>query len=448
MMCERHGTMGSILGESLQQLFLGTDEKDSFSHEAEAVGNPPGTPTPEKPSRRLKLWELEEKLHCPVVGTCLTIDELKKVARKEGFTGNQIESYRLHIEAVSASCARNSTAVAMHKLLERKHARWVKVFEQAKTDDAVRKLWDEHLARGEVAGPMWAALTHKSAGKETRNQIYGDVHMLSHQIGAGLAADARKLGFLEVEVSRLHNETRQDGYRANQMLGEKTARIKQLEEANQQLNSMLGELSVFKVRAEALESGQAMVGMGRRLLLLEAINSKQQESLKLAQQRVCQLEREAENRARLDKELASVSAERDALERLLLAGLDVQDSEQGQCDGDCGHCNSSLKGCCVLCVGGRTTLLPQYRALAERLGVRLIHHDGGQEEAMSRLPDLLAASDAVICPTDCVSHMAYYQLKRHCKTHGKPCVLTKSGIGGFAAALTRLSEGKAVIQGA
>jgi hypothetical protein len=101
----------------------------------------------------------------------------------------------------------------------------------------------------------------------------------------------------------------------------------------------------------------------------------------------------------------------------------------------------------VLCVGGRTPLLPQYRALAERLGVRLIHHDGGKEEALARLQDLLNASDAVICPTDCVGHLAYYQLKKHCKQNSKPCVLTRnSGVAGFAAALTRLAEGRADIQ--
>jgi hypothetical protein len=110
-------------------------------------------------------------------------------------------------------------------------------------------------------------------------------------------------------------------------------------------------------------------------------------------------------------------------------------------------CPNPLRGRCVLCVGGRTPLLPQYRALAERLGVRLIHHDGGKEEALARLPDLLNASDAVICPTDCVGHLAYYQLKKHCKQNGKPCVLTRnSGVAGFAAALTRLAEGRADIQ--
>lgn len=443
-MCVRHGTMGSKLGESLQQLFLGAAEQDLPSHETEATGYLLQPCTAVNPVRRLKLWELEERLHCPVVGTCLTIDELKKVARKEGYTGKKIDAYHLHVEAVSASCARNSAAEAMHRLLERKYARWVKVFEQAKTDEAVRKLWDEHLARGEVAGPMWAALTHKFASKETRNQIYGDVHMLSHQVGAGLAADARRLGYLEAEVSRLRNEARQDSYRTNQILGEKTARIKQLEEENQRLQAALVDMTACKERAERLESGQAMVDMGRRLLLLESINAKQQETATLAQQRICQLEREAENYARLHKELASVSAERDALEQLMLAGLDVQDSKPGQCGGDCDHCASSLKGRCILCVGGRITLLPQYRQLAERLGVHLIHHDGGQEEAMSRLPDLLATSDAVICPTDCVSHNAYYLLKRHCKMYGKPCVLTRnSGVAGFAAALTKLVEGQA-----
>lgn len=446
-MCERHGAAekpGFKLGESLRQLFYGADGHDVFVQIEEAAHVESGL---EKPQRRLKLWELEEKLHCPVIGTCLTVDELKKIARREGFTGSEIDTYRLHVEAVSASCSRNSTAVILHKLLERKYARWVKLFERAKTDEAVRSLWNEHLARGELAGPMWAALTHKCTGKETSVQIYGDVHMLSHQVGAGLAADARKLNFLEAEVARLHNKARQDAFRTSRMIGEKTTRITQLEAENRQLNTMVDELNGYKERAAMLESGQAMVDMGRRLLLLESINAKQQESLKIAQQRICQLEREVEGYARLDRQLASAIAEREALERLLLAGMDAQTSGEGSCDGDCDHCASSLKGRCVLCVGGRTALLPQYRELASRLGVRLIHHDGGNEESMSRLPELLSTSDAVICPTDCVSHNAYYLLKRHCKTYGKPCVLTRnSGIAGFAAALTKLAEGKADIQ--
>lgn len=401
-----------------------------------------------QPARRRKLWELEEKLHCPVIGTCISLDELKKIARKEAFSGRSFDEYRLHVEAVSASCTRNSAAVAMHKLLEKKYVRWVKAFDQAKSDAAVRTLWQEHLERGEVAGPMWAALTHKAAGKETCDKVYGDVHMLSHQVGAGLAADARRLEYLELEINRLSHEARQSMHRTNQILTERAARIRFLEVESQRQQQALREMPGLKERAKALESGQTMVDLERRLLLLEAANSKLAEALHKhkAQQQVGQLEELAAENGRLKKAVASLSAERDAMERLMLSDSPDTPPDNAGCHGECDRCEDKLKGRCVLCVGGRTTLLPQYRELAERLGVRFIHHDGGQEEAMSRLPDLLAASDAVICPTDCVSHTAYYQLKRHCKTYGKPCVLTKSGIAGFAAALTRLAEGRATIQ--
>lgn len=443
-MCDAHSNppRSGALGNVMRRLFAPGDGPEA------AIPDSDEPPLPSRHHiRRRKLWELEEKYHCPVVGTCLSIEELKKIARKEGFSGRGFDAYRLHVEAVSASCARNSSAEAMHKLLERKYDRWVRVFEQAKTDEAVRKLWQTHLERGDVAGPMWAALTHKIASKETCDLVYGDVHMLSHQVGGGLAADARRLGYLEAEVNRLQNESRHHTHRSKQMLDEHTNRTRGLEEENQRLTVALRELPALKARAEALESGRIMVDMGRRLLLLEATNARLDEASKTAQQQAVQMESLAAENARLKKDLASLAAERDVMERLLLADSSDGLSDNAGCSGNCDRCSDRLKGCCVLCVGGRTTLLPQYRDLAARVGIRLIHHDGGLEEAMSRLPDLLAASDAVICPTDCVSHNAYYQLKRHCKSHGKPCVLTKSsGIAGFAAALSRLAAGEADIQ--
>jgi hypothetical protein len=52
----------------------------------------------------------------------------------------------------------------------------------------------------------------------------------------------------------------------------------------------------------------------------------------------------------------------------------------------------------------------------------------------------------VLCPTDCVSHNAYYTLKQHCKRSGKPCLLFKgAGVASFAVALVRLSAGQVSI---
>jgi hypothetical protein len=266
------------------------------------------------------------------------------------------------------------------------------------------------------------------------------VHMLSHQVGAGQAADLRRLKWLEkqrveliAENVRLKDEQRDQ---AEQLL-----LMRQALQAEQAQTALLAPLLK---RVQELESGQAMIGIGRQLMLAEAQAARARE----AEMRIQALESKIgvlrADKTRLTRERDEFGLERDALEQLW-SGEAVP--PVAACDGDCAACPNPLRGRCVLCVGGRTPLLPQYRALAERLGVRLIHHDGGKEEALARLPDLLNASDAVICPTDCVGHLAYYQLKKHCKQNGKPCVLTRnSGVAGFAAALTRLAEGRADIQ--
>lgn len=419
-MCDRHGDMTGplIQGPSV---------------DGEAA-------VPVRSNRRLKLWELEEKLHCPVVGTCLSLDEIKKIARKGGFKGQGFDEYRLHVEAVSVSCSRNSVAEAMHKLLDRKYDLIVRRFDKARTEEEVLALWRQHLEQGEVAGAMWAALTHKAATDESRHAVYADVHMLSHQIGAGQAADLRRLEWLDREHAQLREQARKDAARHARELAERNARIRQLEQDAAATWQRAQDANPLRERLEALESGIAMTGMARRLMLLSDEAERYRGRGALLEKRLAELEAAA---ARLQEDLEIASHERDALERLWFS----ETGNAQSCDGECAACPSRLQGRCVLCVGGRTPLLPQYRQLAERLGVRLIHHDGGKEEALSRLPALLASSDAVICPTDCVGHLAYYQLKQHCKQAGKPCVLLKnSGVASFAAALTRLAEGRVEIQ--
>lgn len=429
--CESKGLLASLLAQA------GVTSSPPVAPASEPV--PVMASVKGQSARRRKLWELEEKHHCPVIGSCLSLEELKKIARKGGFTGSHIDPYRLHVEAVALSCSRNAAAEAMHKLLERKYALAIRNFERAKTDAEVLALWRASLERGEVAAAMWAVLTHKAASPATCKQVYGDVHMLSHQIGAGQAADLRRLEWLE----RQHavNTSEQIRWQAElQRQAEQQADLRR-KLADEQTQTALLEPLLQRVRE--LESGQAMISIGRQLLLAQSQAARVRE----AEARIQTLEEKVAvlraDKARLTRERDEIGLERDALEQLWTS----EDRAEQACDGQCETCPGSLRGRCVLCVGGRTPLLPQYRALAERLGVRLIHHDGGREEALARLPDLLNASDAVICPTDCVGHLAYYQLKKHCKQNGKPCVLTRnSGVAGFAAALTRLAEGRADIQ--
>lgn len=395
-----------------------------------------------KPSRRARLWDLKDKFHCPLVGTCLPMDELARLARRHAFNGDLRDEFTLHVEAVGCSGSRNPVSEDLNRHFERKYAGYVARFERVKTADELLAFWKAHFENGEVAGPMWAALTHRAANEETRHAVYADVHMLSHQVGAGLAADAKRLAWLARRNEELAAAMECSAADAAGAEAEMRRLNVELKTARAAETAARVEATDLRERLAAFESGAAIVDMGRRLMGLTALN----EDLRAAAERGRALQaalRESQDlTAALTRERDTLAAERDALERLLL----VAESDETACDGQCDDCGDRIAGRCVLCVGGRTALLAQYRALADRLGIRLIHHDGGQEESLSRLPELINGADAVLCPTDCVSHAAYYKLKQHCKRTGKPCLLFKgAGVSGFAVALARLSAGQASI---
>lgn len=425
----------------LKQPVSGMSSQDNASVVSLSALAPETVP---KPIKRAKLWDLKDKYHCPVIGTCLPMDELVKFARRFLFGVSLRDEFSMHVEAVNRVGTRNEVSEALQKYLDRKYQACLSRFERARTDADVLALWQEHCARGEVAAAMWATLTHKAVSDETRHVVYTDVHMLSHQIGAGQAADARRLAHLEKENAEaragMERQQRQQARAEVELRQQLHKAVAELESLRQSRD----EVAVLQARIAAFESGMAMVDMGRRLMSLTAAN----EQMRVAAGRCWALEKALKSAhdeaAALVRERDGLAVERDALERLLLAG----DANEEPCDGQCLSCELATQGRCVLCVGGRTALVSQYRILAERLGIRLIHHDGGQEEALSRLPDMVNSADAVICPTDCVSHNAYYQLKRHCKRTGKPCVLFKgASISGFAVALARLSSGRASLSG-
>lgn len=394
--------------------------------------------------KRTKLWELEAKHHCPVIGTCLRMEDLLRFARRYRFGAEARNEFALHVETVSCCQSRNAVSEALQKFLDRKYEGTVTRFARLKTDAEVRAEWQACQQKGEIAGPMWAAYTHKAASAATRDAVYADVHMLSHQVGAGLAADTRRLGFLENENTELKRSLDAEWSQHQSQAAKLNARITGLEASLRDRTALLDELGTLRERIGHYESGTALAQLTRKLVALERAG----DQLETAMQRIAELEKslQAAQQQATDATLQrdAAHAERDALERLLVA----EQPEPASCDLQCGCCESAGSRRCVLYVGGRASLVSQYRELAERLGVRLVHHDGGQEEALSRLPELIRSADAVICPTDCVSHSAYYNLKQHCKRSGKPCLFFKgAGVASFAVAMARVGKGEFSLAG-
>lgn len=389
--------------------------------------------------RRKKLWELPARCHCPLIGACLPIAEMRKLAARAGFDEAKMSDYTLHTVAVGSCDTRTELAEQVQRFLEKRYAAAVQRFGRLKGEEAVLDLWRETLLSGnDIAGALWAAWSHADLGDEGGKQIYGDIHMLSHQNGAAVRADLRRLEQLKQENHHLRNEV------AALKMG--------LAVAQREKDKAIADLQRRLTDAE-----QRAAMLGRRELELAEARKAVREHATLRDRaaalagRVETLEERNAANARRAAALASeLNETQDALaaaEAALEMALGIRDMG-GDCAGIAGTagCGRScpaaaqLAGRCILCIGGKTNLVEGYRRLVETQGGHFLHHDGGQEESLHRIDAAVSSADAVICQAGCVSHAAYYRLKEACKKLGKPCVFVQSpGVGSFARGLAALS---------
>lgn len=391
--------------------------------------------------RRRKLWDIAGKYHCPLIGTCLSVEELRRLARRAGLEGWDSESdYALHSTAVGLARDRNELSELMQKHLELKFTLPLRRMGHIKSADDLLCAWRSALTRGEeLAGMLWAALSHACVNEQTAHLIYEDIHMLSHQSGATNRADLNELARLKNTESEQMLQLQRQQEKSAAQLAERDAEIRALHERLKRMTEVEHRLHEAETRLRETSAPPRPHTLQRIAELEQRLDAETRRAVQ-AEKRSAEQERHA---AALLEKIAGLQEDQSAAEEMLTQALtppecrSCEDSRAGNCAG------GDFSGRCILCVGGRTGLADQYRALVERSNGRFIHHDGGIEDNPKRLQSLLSTADAVICPADNVSHGAYYVVKRLCKQYGKPCVLlNRSGLSTFARGLAELADGR------
>jgi hypothetical protein len=245
-----------------------------------------------------------------------------------------------------------------------------------------------------------------------------DMHMLSHQVGASSRADLARLATLEDENRALRERLEEQHARSTAQLAATRARIAALELSLAEAAGNRLRLDDAERALRRLREGSAPdAHLARRLMQSEARCRRLELALEELQQRL--------------KTPAAVTQEPEAAAAPERSGEDRPD----------------LAGRRVLYVGGRTGLVERYRALVERHGAELLHHDGGLEASLQRLHPLLAAADLVVCAAGETSHAAYFVVKRFCKRSGKPCaLLRRASLASLADALRAFAGGAAFLR--
>ena len=371
---------------------------------------PPAAPAATGPrgSARRKLWELGGHAPCPVTGVCLRLPELLKLARKAGLDVAGLSEYETHIAVVSECRRRTELAELVQRELDTRHELFVLKSLKLKTTEALAQWWDQSCMGLDWAGVFWAVLTHPRCTPELEFAVLGQVHMLQHQVGMAARVDLTRLQSLVQD---------------NQKLGDELAITQQ------------------RLQAVALELAQIKAQHDTERVRLRGELIRAQSAKEQAETQCDDLKRQTPDlplRQRLADDNRQLIEHNQQLRRALNRVNDASPAapewpapaSPAQASGsplpvspDAGWVIHDRS---VLCVGGRTRVIPVYRELIEDKGARFLHHDGGEEDKAGQLGPMLQSADLVICQVGCISHNAYWRVKEHCKRHGKPCLFVET----------------------
>ena len=388
------------------------------------------------PGGRRRLWDLRPDYHCSICGTSLSLADLRKVALKAGLHLDPSASeHEVHGHLVKLASQPGRVAKSMQKLLDRKHRAAVERSRRIRTEAELRSFWAGSLERGEVSGPYWALMTHPLATEALMVEAFGEVHMLSHLLGASNRADLRKLNALEKEREPLSDELARVRRRTAERDAEARRFAASLAREAQRARSAENRLAEASARLQALTRDGVHREMQRRMdalevRLAEAVRAGQDEH-----RRRTELENASSGLRRERDDLRSLvrslRAECGALEFVLTSGSREPDEPTAAC-----RPLLDLGGRRIAYVGGRSGLIGHFRNLIRRSNGELIHHDGGVDDSAGRLGRILGQADAVLCPVDCVSHGACLRAKQFCKRAAKPFVpLRSAGLSSFVNGL-------------
>ena len=110
-----------------------------------------GLPRP----KRIELWDMDQALTCPVIGTCLTSNDLVQALRKAGVEWDERPSdFEVHYLVVHRMDRPSRLARIIAKTLNKRYNRFVRGIGQQQERKVLEQAWDHAVVAGEVPGTL------------------------------------------------------------------------------------------------------------------------------------------------------------------------------------------------------------------------------------------------------------------------------------------------------
>ena len=367
-------------------------------------------------SRRLGLWQIDGGPQCSIIGRCLSHQDLRAAICKHRLSVDaNASSYDIHSHCVHVAQTDCPLSRTLTKVLNRRYAGAINLVGKAHSDAEVLSLWDRLRDCGQIAASYWAIMSDREVADFIRVRVFGEVHMLSHLHGRSAHRLAMKLA--EAERRCVDLEAR--------LTRSETSRLEALAERDA-VSTTLSEHEMNTHRTCVVVASRR--GFDLTVTRLENKLAQRERALVIARARARQAEAklsriEIEGRERRH----TVVARPDALHKETAPPRDRPSPQ--------------LAGRRILYIGGRTTVVPHLRSLAESCAAEFQHHDGCVENSVHRIAHMIQRCDAVVCPVDCVSHGACQLAKSLCLRLDKTFLpIPAASRSAFEQALSRLSS--------
>jgi hypothetical protein len=380
--------------------------------------------------RRYKLWQLPANSHCMIIGTCLTLQEVKQIAKKCRYPTDGKSDYDLHHFFVYQAGHTDSViARKTHSMLEKKFRTDVTRVRSCSSPANLLEHWEGMKQTGRIAGTLWAVITHPECDSGVLQTIYGEVHMMSHLAGASYHQQLAELPNKERSIASKQSKINNQKSRWNSKLLDSEKTIKRLEAENRKLREKLERMEQDSSVSYLQNSTDSIDHRDYRIV--RSMLSDTNNTLKETRQQLRDANRQVHDQ---QQQLQQSTHDMQRMERLVNYLMDKGEA----CNTD-DSCDQTLSGKCVLMLGGMPSQCRHFKAFVESNDGDFLHHDGGVETNYAQIDQLISRADAVFCPVEQVSHSAMLRAKRLCKKTDKPMVfLPKASLSAFVNGIRQI----------
>ena len=377
----------------------------------------------------LRLWEIEYFFKCPVIGTCLDINEQKQILKKTGISFKNKTPFEIHEILVEKSEDENPISRKVECRLNQKFKREIAEFFHLEEDEFIH-LWKTCVEDGKIEGIFWVATIRPDLSKEARMVVFGDIHMEMHLSSGRNRKVRQRLAHQQGENSRLVHRLKQITSIRRDLKKENKKLEKDLSESHKTCGLLENKNQELEQELSELRENSLITRLQEKYQQLKTKLRKSQGEIKPYQQRCYALQdQNAQLLSKLEKQRDLNSHFRSEMERATAQVLALD-----RCDETCPSFDLCQKR--ILIVGGITKIEALYRQIVEENGGIFDYHDGYMKGGVKGLDNQVRRADMVLCPTNCNSHTACLVVKKLGKKHRTPVrMLASSSLNSISQTL-------------